>query len=294
MGGPLARPTGPCGTPLGVETRSTARSGCHNAMVMQTPTRPERRRTRNELRKLIVDAGTRLLLEEGLGSGVEHLTFKRVYDRLEETTGVRVTNSSVIGRIWRSHADFQTDLLSSFARQSGSSAVEETLAAGAAALAECDRSTVEERWRAVIEAIRRATEAHIEAVVEAETWPPWVGVWALVGSEGDRRLESVREALTASYVDITARYEEQYAAMFAYCGFRIRAPLTLHQLTVAAGALAEGCALRERVDVAGMRRVDRPTGPGGTLQPWTLFGLAVVALIEQFTEPDPEWKVEAA
>jgi hypothetical protein len=63
---------------------------------------------------------------------------------------------------------------------------------------------------------------------------------------------------------------------------------------VAAGALAEGCALRERVDVAGMRRVERPTGPGGSPQPWTLFGLAVVALMEQFTEPDPGWELDPA
>lgn len=250
----------------------------------------ENRRTRQELRRLLLEAGAQVLLEEGLGTGAEHLTFKRVYDKLEAMAGVRITNASVIGRIWDSQADFQTDVLCTFARESGSSALEETLAAGASVLIGCDRSSVDMRRRAVVETLRVAAAAHVGAIFASDTWPSWVGVWsvAMAGSESGHR-SPLEEALVVGYEEVTRRYEEQYAAMLAYCGFRIRPPLTLGQLTASAGALAEGIALRERVNPASTREIDRPTGPDGSPQTWTLFGLALVALVEQFIEPDPDW-----
>ena len=82
--------------------------------MSHAPHRRTPRRSRKELRRLLVEAGTELLLEEGLGTGAEHLTFKRVFERLESTTGVRVTNASVIGRIWDSQDDFQTGIAQTF------------------------------------------------------------------------------------------------------------------------------------------------------------------------------------
>ena len=77
--------------------------------------------------------------------------------------------------------------------------------------------------------------------------------------------------------------------MFAYCGFRIRAPLTLHQLTVAAGALAEGWPFGSGwTSPAWARSTDRPARGG--IQPWTLFGLALVAWSSNSSSPIPEWK----
>ena len=43
------------------------------------------------------------------------------------------------------------------------------------------------------------------------------------------------------------------------------------------------------MDLGGLGTVERPTGPEGTPQQWTLFGIALAALVEQFVEPDPEW-----
>jgi hypothetical protein len=56
------------------------------------------RRSRDELREMLLSAGVELLVEQGLGTGAGHLTFKRVFEWLELNYGVRVTNASVIGR----------------------------------------------------------------------------------------------------------------------------------------------------------------------------------------------------
>jgi len=44
------------------------------------------------------------------------------------------------------------------------------------------------------------------------------------------------------------------------------------------------------VDGAQMNHIVRPTGRDGEDQEWTLFGIALVALVEQFVELDPEWE----
>ena len=60
-------------------------------------------------------------------------------------------------------------------------------------------------------------------------------------------------------------------------GLRPRAPLTLRQFTVSTGALVEGCALRQ-VGAEDLDVIERPTGPGGSLQEWTLFAVGLEAL----------------
>ncbi len=48
---------------------------------------------REELRELLMSAGRSILYEEGLGTGAETLTFKRVFDRVESESGIRLTNA---------------------------------------------------------------------------------------------------------------------------------------------------------------------------------------------------------
>src|SRR5271156_2799688 len=72
---------------------------------------------------------------------------------------------------------------------------------------------------------------------------------------------------------------------------RVRAPLTIRQLTVAVGALAEGCSLRQHVDPQ-LEGIVLPTGVNGENQEWTLFGIGLEALLLHFFEPDPDWSGE--
>jgi hypothetical protein len=251
-----------------------------------------RRRTRDELHQLVLHVGIELLLEEGLGTGAEHLTFKRVFERLAATSGVRVTNASVIGRIWVSQDEFQIDVLSSIAGNEGSQSFEQSLVALALVLEAADRSTVESRWQTLREMCRVGGAANLDALVTSRTWPSWVGVWALVmaGTDNERKRPLV-DALVDGYEMITNNNGESYATMSHFLGLRVRSPLTLRQFTIAADALAEGCALRDPVDQTSTRCIVRPTGPNGEDQEWTLFGVGLEALADEFFEPDPEWEL---
>ena len=108
-----------------------------------------RRRTRAELRALLLDAGVEVLLEEGLGTGAEHLTFKRVFDRVAATSGFRVTNASVIGRIWDNQAEFQSAVLTSVAAEEVTDQELSMREATADLVIAADRSTMEGRRAAM-------------------------------------------------------------------------------------------------------------------------------------------------
>ncbi len=65
------------------------------------------RRSRNEIERLVVDAAVDLVQAEGVGIGLEGITYTRVFRHLEATTGQRVTRASVHERVWSDQAAFQ-------------------------------------------------------------------------------------------------------------------------------------------------------------------------------------------
>ena len=82
---------------------------------------------REDTRQMFIEAGRAILREEGLGSGGEMLTLKRVRDRVEVDFGVRFTNASIIGRIWDNQSEYQTDVLATIAADDSNTEVEESL-----------------------------------------------------------------------------------------------------------------------------------------------------------------------
>jgi hypothetical protein len=256
--------------------------------------RPRRQKlSRDELRGLVVEAARGILRDEGLGTGVENLTFKRVFERVERETGLRLTNASVIKRVWDNQADFQEDVLVAVAADEGVSEFEETMGAVAGVLEDLDLSTEESRWATLTEVCRVGGQANMASLLASAEWPSWIGVWTLSNAvHAQARRERLEAALRAGYEGFTAHFEQAYRSLAGLLGFRLREPLTMRQFTMAVSALAEGCALRGRVDLASMSGIQRATGAGGELQEWTLLGTGLEALAVQFFEPDPEFVPE--
>jgi len=251
--------------------------------------------TRDELRSLLLETGRTLLIEEGMGTGVDNLTFKRVFDRVAADTGRRISNASVIRRVWENLADYQADVLVTIAAQDGLGEFEGTFAAMTPVLASMDVSTPEARDRSLREACRVGGTANITVLLDSPDWWLWISVWSLAMADAraddDQRVDRqqrIRDALSEGYESVTSMWENAYTGLVGTFGLRPRSPLTVRQFTVAIGALAEGCSLRQRLD-PGMVDILRPTGPGGEEQAWTVFGLGLEALVHQFFEPDPEW-----
>ncbi len=248
------------------------------------------RLSRNELRELFIEAGRGILREEGVGAGGDSLTFKRARERVEAETGIRVTNASLIGRIWIDQFDYQTDVLAAAAADDSASEIADTLADLAPVLMNMNPSSEESRRSTMREVCRISTASNTRALRQSTDWLIWIGIWAItaVGGSPDRR-SRIDAALEQSYQAVTERMEGIYQAGMDFIGYRVRPGLTVRQFTIAVAALAEGCVLRDRVDSKHMNGIIRPTGPDGEEQEWSLFGLALDALSSAFFELDPEW-----
>ncbi len=244
-------------------------------------------------------AGHTVLVDGGLGTGVDHITFKRVFERLSTDQGIHLTNASVIGRIWPDQAAFQTDVLLDFARQESSSQFLQTLGPLQTMVQRADLSSVGSRTLALQQLCRVGAAANIQAIRDSPTWDTWRGVWAYAFQRAGRRpkgpvkggaRQEVRDTLLRGYDETTRHYQELFEAVGPLLGFRLRRPYTYRQLAVAVAALAEGCGLRDQVDPGSSREILRPTGPAGEKQEWTLFGIGLEALLNHFLEPDPDWR----
>jgi hypothetical protein len=255
--------------------------------------RPQLRR--EETRALFIEAGRAILKENGLGAGGDVLTLKRARDRVESDFGVRFVNASLIGRIWKDQFDYQTEVLATIAADDSTSEIEDSLDKVTSMLANLDvRSEASRRW-SLQEMCRVVSGVHLDTLRASTDWALWIAILATsaVGSVPSRR-QRIDPALRKSYEDVTTQMEAIYTSLLEFIGFRVRSGLTVRQFAIAAAALTEGCVLRDRVDQVEMRGILRPTGRFGEDQEWTLFGLALHGLAEQFFVVNDEWEHEHA
>ena len=228
------------------------------------------------------------MLEEGLGTVADSLNFKRAFDRVEAETGIKVVNASVIGRLWENQADYQTDVLVELASDTSRSNVSEVAELVVAVLAASDLSTAAGRAATLSEVCRVVGEALGDALRRSRSWSVWMNLWVMAASSDlPDRHQRVLETLMESYRTINQQGYEAFGGLMTSLGYPPREPLTVAQFLNAAGALGEGCSLRDRVD-SQMLGIVRPTGPHGEDQSWTIHGIGLHALVQEFFEPDPD------
>jgi hypothetical protein len=237
----------------------------------------------------MLDTGRTILEEEGIETASTNLTFKRVFDRVEQDTGRHLTNASVIRRIWENQADYQADVLVAVAHDEHRPEIEETLHSVKQVLDGVDRTTVTGRLRGMSELCRVAGAASQDVVSSSSNWSLWISVVAIATSTSNaEQRDRLCDALTEGYRSVSDIWEGIFGGLAAFLGLQVRQPRTLHQFADAMSALSEGNSLRQHV-LRESVRFDLPSGPGGALQEWTLFGSTIEALAVQFFEPDPDF-----
>jgi hypothetical protein len=242
---------------------------------------------------MLLDEGRKVLAEEGLQTTSSNLTFKRVFDRVDQKTGERITNASVIRRIWENQADYQADVLVAVTQDQARPEAGATVGAIASVLASVDLCTVESRAAAVREVFRSSGNASSSQIGRSDVWPLWIGVIAMAASASSpARQRRFTSALAEGFDSVAAFWSENFEFLMEALGLRIRPDFTLDQFVSMVIALAQGSSIRQRVGDRNEMMI-RPTGPNGEYQEWSPFAVGLESLVHQFMEPDPEWSPPA-
>ncbi len=248
--------------------------------------------SRDELRALVMGAGREILDTEGIETGTDNLTFKRVFEHIERTRGIQLTNASVIRRVWENQSDFQADVLSAIPLDHERPEIDEALAAIHLFLDGLDLSTESSRWSAITELCRVVGTSSSDSLQLASNWPLWISVVAMATTTSpSERRNRVRGALCEGYASITEFWEATTQTFMGRLGLRFRSPWSMRRYTIAATALSDGYAMRRHIE-GGLEPFTRATGPDGALQEWTLFGTTMEALVLQAVELDPDFRLD--
>ena len=248
----------------------------------------------------MLQAGHEVLLEDGFGLATDDLTYKRVFEHLELTRGVKVTRGSIHERIWASQRDFQLDVLKRAARRDSTHSLERTTEAVGGILAKADLGTPESRAAALKEAVRIGARVNLEAAESDELWALWESVSAVVAVQttGIEMLDDVRAELSASYAESTDALVDFYNAMIDALGLRVRPGLGLtrqdavRKYAMVVTALSEGSSLRRRHATDYAELFELPTGRDREPESWDLFALGFWALTQFFFEDAAAGSVE--
>ena len=249
---------------------------------------PKVRRSREELRELILDAGRDVLRSEGLGSGAEHLTFKRVLAHVEATQGIRITNASVIRRIWDNQNEFQLEVIGSIVNAQGDLEVVATSSAFDEALAVLDLTTPELRRASLGELIRASCAGYIEsastsnaAIQMALATYISANLQTSAGSSLIKPFQTVNDRLTGEYMELCR-------SGLDLVGWRIKPGLSLEDGAATISALAEGVLMRMVAEPGVLALIPQVRLMDGVTVEWTLLAIGMNKIVDFFAEADPD------
>ncbi|MGA2836028.1 MAG: hypothetical protein ABSF84_05470 [Acidimicrobiales bacterium] len=275
-------------TSRGTRPRSTGAgaAGTGKAVHRSTTTR----RSREELREIVLAAGRDVLLSEGLGSGAEHLSFKRVLSHVASSQGIRVTNASVIGRIWENQEEFQFDVIRSFVDHQVVQELDDTADALRDVLGTLDVSTPAMRRASLGELIRVTCAQYLQSATTSAATIQMALVTYIAAAKGLGDDTSLIDSFRETSERMTLQYTKLYQAGLDIVGWRVRPGLALRDIAVLFSAIAEGILLHRLVDPDVLPSIVRPRLSDGREVEWSALAVSMDALVDVFSEPDPDWR----
>lgn len=270
--------------------------------------RPERVPA-DEVRQRMLDAGRAIALEAGAGLTIGNLRLEEVIARAE------VPRSSVY-RLWAYKDDYLDDLLIYLAGAGSwftSSEVfdPETFAIPRGVIAANWHlaGTLEGRRAILCEAVRLAGARNYRALSDSPYWRMHNALMATVGStaEGEAR-DKIAVALEHAQFQSRVSMLGLFGYLSAALGLRARDPgRSIAHLILAGGTLIQSLAIRhvlaqaalphtsEAIDTDRLLNAPIP-GPGITGEPvdWTLAAFGYLAVMDAFTELDPDFTPPAS
>ena len=247
------------------------------------------RRSSAELRQLLISTGQEIIRSEGLGTGIDGVTFKKVLNRIKERDGITVTHASFLGRIFENQAEFQGVVLAELVSTINNAEFSDVAAVVVPLLETVDLHSLKSRRHTLNEISRLGAIAEEATIRNDPSWPIWLSVVASELTSRDSLGHNLKERLNGVLRQETADFAMLYGEILKFLGMRIKAHFTIENLTVAIASIAEGAAMRSFVAPDIFTPVALSSSESGTTTEWTILGLGIRALSELMVEPIPGW-----
>lgn len=254
-------------------------------MMMKAARKPGPESTLDDVRAKLVTAGIQLLRERGVDVGLAEVPLSDAIAAagVTRSTAYRSLAHEDLNPQAALHRELLTYLLRRYnqgdAKVSIEHAVTEELARHEHALRSDD---VRLRTAALRGVIRVGANASYQQVIESPERSILTAIYGALQSspQSDWR----RDALAEGEAGLTAMFTELYTQLADLFGYGPKPSFTMAQFTAAGASLLEGIAMRHGVnDLVTM--IDRPTGPSGSPQAWSLFAISFEALFVGMCEP---------
>lgn len=225
------------------------------------------RRSLEETRTLILDAGVELLADAGYAIESADLSLIDACRR----AGLGTAGSGY--KIWSTQQAFRTDVLRHMLVQGGSTMfrVDRLVAAFEASADDLDKTSL----------IRVTSNENATATIGSAEFARYVAVWNAAGNDPQLRTDLV-DTQREQFAEIA----DLYRGLLDLFDREMVPPYTVDHLLRAMAAQAEGMALSfaydDELDVTD---IQRPTGPDGEMERWHLYACVVEAVIDRFTRP---------
>lgn len=250
------------------------------------------RRSRAELRELIVEAGLEVLETMPATLGFEELTYAIVFRHVAETRGEKVFRSSVHERIWANQREFQLEVVAAAARRPTEATYESFASTAKNFLETVDLSTPARQRFATRETIRLGQNANWRTTYVDDRYDLFrkIRQTASTLDPDDPELEAVSAALNEEQATRVKLFSGLINFGMQRIGLRVRPeyrsmqPSAIERIAEGSAAIIAGLAF----DMVSDKLMQLPTGPNGELLEWYPASFGVWSYLSTMLELDDD------
>ncbi len=241
---------------------------------------PVPRRSREETKQLMLDAGVEVLLRDGISVGAATFRYPDAFALLADEQGTTVTRGSVHERIWSSQEAWQLDVLSESIRRNEGRRRVVIAEAVTEHLVDLPTETAAERLHVLAEACRVGSLTFIDQVADTPSYrlfPTLVAAWR-ASPDGLPEHISLGEILRQFQQLVSKELVTNITTLIDYLGLvahparRLDQAEAIRAYCAATTSLANSQTMRLPHDPALSRRISARS-PNGETNSWNLLGL---------------------
>lgn len=253
-----------------------------------------RRRSKEELRHLLVSTGEQLLLQDGIALTPYSLTYATVFEHVKATRGMTLHRSAIHKHIWSSQTEFQTDVLAEAARyDTGESLTSARQAMAAQVAVRNPDGTVNQR-QMILDSTRAIVEAQMHVSAHSSSFRRWQSIKAsMLSHDAGEHVAGLRQAVSDRYEDLVADFVETYQSILPLVGLQVNPDLKLeeatahHLFSVLGAVFTSGADYNTSAGATlAAETIELPRVDGsGRSDPWPIQAIASLALLDLFFVP---------